>query len=95
VGDLLVSGTTVAIALLALVVLPVPFLRSVGIAGMLIPVVSVAVAITLLPVVLATIGPGWTDHAPAAQTAPAAPGLPGPGSSSATAGLAPAAPPRS
>jgi RND superfamily putative drug exporter len=51
------SGTTVAIALLALVVLPVPFLRSIGIAGMFIPLVSVAVATTLLPVVLATIGP--------------------------------------
>jgi RND superfamily putative drug exporter len=32
-------------------------MRSIGIAGMLIPLVSVAVAITLLPVVLATIGP--------------------------------------
>jgi len=51
------SGTTVAIALLALVVLPVPLLRSIGIAGIFIPLVSVAVAITLLPVVLATIGP--------------------------------------
>jgi putative drug exporter of the RND superfamily len=51
------SGTTVAIALLALVVLPVPFLRSIGIAGMFIPLVSVAVATTLLPVVLATVGP--------------------------------------
>ena len=51
------SGTTVAISLLALVALPVPFLRSMGIAGMLIPLVSVAVAVTLLPVVLATIGP--------------------------------------
>jgi RND superfamily putative drug exporter len=51
------SGTTVGISLLALVVLPVPFLRSIGIAGMLIPLVSVAVATTLLPVVLATIGP--------------------------------------
>ena len=51
------SGTTVAISLLALVALPVPFLRSIGIAGMLIPLVSVAVAITLLPVVLATVGP--------------------------------------
>ncbi len=51
------SGTTVAISLLALVLLPVPFLRSIGIAGMLIPLVSVAVAVTLLPVVLATIGP--------------------------------------
>jgi RND superfamily putative drug exporter len=51
------SGTTVAISLLALVALPVPFMRSIGIAGMLIPLISVAVAITLLPVVLATIGP--------------------------------------
>jgi putative drug exporter of the RND superfamily len=51
------SGTTVAIALLALLALPVPFLRSVGIAGTLIPLVSVAVAITLLPVILATVGP--------------------------------------
>lgn len=51
------SGTTVGISLLALVALPVPFMRSIGLAGMLIPFVSVAVAITLLPVVLATIGP--------------------------------------
>ena len=51
------SGTTVAISLLALLVLPVPALRSIGIAGLLIALVSVAVAITLLPVVLATIGP--------------------------------------
>ncbi len=51
------SGTTVGISLLALVALPVPFLRSIGIAGMLIPLVSVAVAVTLLPVVLATVGP--------------------------------------
>ncbi|MCA1679621.1 MAG: anti-sigma factor antagonist [Actinobacteria bacterium] len=51
------SGTTVAISLLALVALPVPFLRSIGIAGLLIALVSVAVAVTLLPVLLATIGP--------------------------------------
>jgi putative drug exporter of the RND superfamily len=51
------SGTTVAISLMALVALPVPVLRSIGIAGMLIALVSVAVAITLLPVVLATVGP--------------------------------------
>jgi RND superfamily putative drug exporter len=53
----LFSGTTVAIGLLALVVLPVPFLRSVGYGGMLIPLVSVAVALTLLPIVLASVGP--------------------------------------
>jgi putative drug exporter of the RND superfamily len=51
------SGTTVAISLLALVAVPVPVLRSIGIAGLLIALVSVAVATTLLPVVLAKVGP--------------------------------------
>ncbi len=51
------SGTTVAIGLLALVTLPVPFLRSMGFGGALIPLVTVSVAITLLPVLLATVGP--------------------------------------
>jgi putative drug exporter of the RND superfamily len=51
------SGTTVAIGLLALVALPLPFLRSVGYGGMLIPLISVLVALTLLPVVLAKVGP--------------------------------------
>jgi RND superfamily putative drug exporter len=50
------SGTTVAIGLLALVALPLPFLRSVGYGGMLIPLISVIVALTLLPVVLAKFG---------------------------------------
>ena len=51
------SGTTVAISLLALLAVPIPALRSIGIAGLMIALVSVAVAVTLLPVVLATIGP--------------------------------------
>jgi len=51
------SGTTVAVGLLSLIVLPVPFLRSVGYGGMLIPIVSVLAAITLLPVILAKLGP--------------------------------------
>ncbi len=50
------SGTTVAIGLLAMVVLPLPFLRSIGFAGMLIPLISVVVATTLLPVMLSKIG---------------------------------------
>jgi RND superfamily putative drug exporter len=50
------SGITVAIGLLAVIALPLPFLRSMGYGGMLIPLVSVAVAITLLPVVLAKFG---------------------------------------
>ena len=56
------SGTTVAIGLLALLALPLPFLRSVGIGGMLIPLVSVAVALTLLPAVLASWGPRLDKH---------------------------------
>ncbi len=69
------SGITVAIGLLALVALPLPFLRSMGYGGMLIPLISTLVAITLLPVVLATIGPrlDWPhrrtdDHASRAWT---------------------------
>ncbi len=51
------SGTTVAVGLLALIALPLPFLRSMGYGGMIIPLVATLAAITLLPVVLATIGP--------------------------------------
>ena len=50
------SGTTVAIGLLALVALPLPFLRSVGYGGMLIPLISVPSRMTLLPVVLHSAG---------------------------------------
>src|SRR3954470_15100405 len=56
------SGTTVAIGLLALVALPLPFLRSVGYGGMLIPLVSVIVALTLLPAALASFGPRLDKH---------------------------------
>ncbi len=52
-----VSGLTVAIGLIALVVLPVPGLRSVGYGGMLIPLVSTSVALTLLPALLGGVGP--------------------------------------
>jgi len=51
------SGLTVAIGLLSMIVIPVPMLRSVGIGGVLVPLMSVVVAITFLPVVLATVGP--------------------------------------
>jgi len=53
----LASGVTVAISLLALVVIPVPLLRSMGLGGLLIPLVSVAVVLTLLPVLLSVAGP--------------------------------------
>ena len=51
------SAGTVAISLMALIVVPVPFLRSMGIGGMLIPIVSALVVLTLLPAILASIGP--------------------------------------
>jgi RND superfamily putative drug exporter len=51
------SGSAVAIGLLAAVTLPVPFLRTLGYAGLLIPLVSVTVALTLLPVLLVRFGP--------------------------------------
>jgi putative drug exporter of the RND superfamily len=55
-----VSGTTVAISLAALLLVPVPFLHSMGVGGLLIPLVSVLAALTLLPVLLATVGP-WLE----------------------------------
>ncbi|GAB2466497.1 MMPL family transporter [Jatrophihabitans fulvus] len=55
--SVLFSGLTVAVSLAALIALPVPFLRSVGFTGLLIPVVSVAAALTLLPALLVVTGP--------------------------------------
>jgi RND superfamily putative drug exporter len=51
------SGITVAVGLLSLLVLPVPFLRSIGLGAMLIPLVALGAAMTLLPVTLAAWGP--------------------------------------
>ncbi|MFI6531347.1 MMPL family transporter [Nonomuraea sp. NPDC050547] len=52
----LFSGVAVAIGLVTMVVLPVPFLRSLGVAGMIIAAVSVLVTLTVLPVLLARAG---------------------------------------
>jgi RND superfamily putative drug exporter len=54
--SVIISGSTVAIGLLSLVILPLPFIRSIGIAGLLIPTMSVLAAITLLPAMLAVLG---------------------------------------
>ncbi|MCZ4125731.1 MMPL family transporter [Streptomyces sp. H39-S7] len=51
------SGMAVAIGLLALVVLPVPFMRSMGYGGVLIPLASVMTTLTLTPAILGGIGP--------------------------------------
>ncbi|MFJ4894950.1 MMPL family transporter [Streptomyces sp. NPDC088788] len=54
--SVLFSGVTVAVSLAALIALPVPFLRSVGFTGLLIPLVSVIAALTLLPALLRIAG---------------------------------------
>jgi putative drug exporter of the RND superfamily len=54
--SVIVSGSTVAVGLLSMVILPLPFIRSIGIGGMLIPAVSVLVTITLLPALLSFLG---------------------------------------
>ena len=51
------SAGTVAISLCALLVIPVPLLRSMGLGGMLIPLASTLVILTLLPALLGGIGP--------------------------------------
>ena len=54
--SVLVSGSTVAIGLLSMVIIPIPVIRSIGIGGMLIPAVSVLASITLLPAMLSVLG---------------------------------------
>jgi putative drug exporter of the RND superfamily len=51
------SGVTVAVGLFSLVALPIPFLRSLGYGGLLVPLVTVVTAMTLLPVLLSSWGP--------------------------------------
>ena len=53
----LFSGITVAIGLLSLIVLPVPFMRSMGYGGALIPLATVLTTLTLTPAILGGIGP--------------------------------------
>ena len=51
------SGLTVLIGLSALIVFPFMFLRSVGVAGVLVVFFSVLAALTLLPAILGILGP--------------------------------------
>jgi putative drug exporter of the RND superfamily len=54
--SVIVSGSTVGVGLLAMIALPLPLLRGMGIGGMLIPIVSVLASLTLLPALLAVLG---------------------------------------
>jgi len=50
------SGTAVAIGLALLLFMPLPFLRGFGLGGLIIPAVSLAAALTFLPVALSLVG---------------------------------------
>jgi RND superfamily putative drug exporter len=54
----LFSGGVVAIGLALLVFMPLPFMRSMGVGGLLVPLVSIAASATLLPALLAVMGRG-------------------------------------
>jgi uncharacterized membrane protein YdfJ with MMPL/SSD domain len=66
------SGTAVAIGLALLLFMPLPFIRGFGVGGLIIPVVSVAAAVTFLPALLSFAGrpldrvrllpASWLDH---------------------------------
>ncbi|CAN2211821.1 COG2409 Predicted drug exporters of the RND superfamily [Candidatus Nanopelagicaceae bacterium] len=52
----LLSGLTASIGLTTLFLVPIPFIRSLGAAGLVVPVVSVLAAVTLQPVMLYYLG---------------------------------------
>jgi putative drug exporter of the RND superfamily len=52
----LFSGMTVAVGLALLVFMPLPFMRSMGVGGLLVPLVSIAAAATFLPAFLSVMG---------------------------------------
>jgi putative drug exporter of the RND superfamily len=54
----LFSGGVVAVGLALLVFMPLPFMRSMGVGGLLVPLVSIAASATLLPALLAVMGRG-------------------------------------
>ncbi|MFD1276842.1 MMPL family transporter [Streptomyces kaempferi] len=75
----LASGITVAISLVALVVVDVPLIRSMGFGGMVIPVISTLVVLTLLPVLLSLVGPRVDRPRIRRRGTPPGPGRPGRG----------------
>jgi uncharacterized membrane protein YdfJ with MMPL/SSD domain len=52
----LFSGGTVAVGLALLVFMPLPFMRSMGVGGLLVPLVSIVASATLLPALLSVMG---------------------------------------
>src|SRR5205085_4761840 len=54
----LFSGITVAVGLALLVLMPLPFMRSMGVGGLFVPLVSIAASATFLPALLASMKGG-------------------------------------
>jgi uncharacterized membrane protein YdfJ with MMPL/SSD domain len=69
--SVLFSGATVTLGLALLLFIPVPFVRSLGVGGLLIPVVSVTAATTLLPALLLLYGRRGTARLRVARRLPA------------------------
>ncbi|HXR11857.1 MAG TPA: MMPL family transporter [Gaiellaceae bacterium] len=63
----LFSGASVAIGLSLLVFMPVPFIRSLGIGGLLVPLAAIAATLTLQPVLLSLLGRAGARRAPVAR----------------------------
>ena len=70
------SGAAVAVGLGLLALMPVPFVRSMGIGGFLIPLASVAAALTLQPVLLSLYGRRGMRRVPLASLLRSHVGLP-------------------
>ncbi|MGZ8695535.1 MAG: MMPL family transporter, partial [Gaiellaceae bacterium] len=62
--SVLFSGLAVAAGLAVLLLMPVPFLRSMGVGGLLIPLASIAAALTLQPALLSLLGRRVGSRAP-------------------------------
>lgn len=60
-----VSGCAVAIGLAVILLMPVPFVRSLGLAGFLVPLVSILAALTLQPALLSLLGGAGMRRVPA------------------------------
>jgi RND superfamily putative drug exporter len=65
-----VSGLAVALGLALLIFVPVPLIRSLGIGGLLIPLASIAAALTLQPVLLSLLGARGVGRYPSVRQAP-------------------------
>jgi RND superfamily putative drug exporter len=53
---IVISASTVAIGLATLLLVPVPFVRSLGVAGLVVPVVALLASLTLQPALLSLLG---------------------------------------